>query len=82
MEVVGSVVGADKLRLTPRPAGETRFTRKTMSTRSGAHMHRHGPARLFKYSCEDRSHETATTSNPELQIFKCDQTARINNKSV
>ena len=35
-----TLVGADKLLLRRRPAGGTRFTRKTMSTRSDAHMHK------------------------------------------
>lgn len=36
--VRATLVGADKLLLTRRPAGGTRFTRKTMSTRSDTHM--------------------------------------------
>lgn len=71
MEVVGSVVGADKQLLTRRPAGGTRFTRKTMSTRSDAHMHGHRPTHFIKYSCEDSCYETTKTSNLgfNIQVF-------------
>ncbi len=64
--VRATLVGADKLLLTRRPAGGTRFSTKTMSTRSDTHMcktHTHTHTYLSKYSCEDISFISTTTSN-------------------
>lgn len=67
--VRATLVGADKLLLARSPAGGTRFTRKTMSTRSDAHVWKaHIHACLCDYSCEDISYISTTTSHLSCQI--------------